>query len=72
MTITDCVLKANCFRNIEDAIHVIKAGGVRFNSAICTNPQEVLIHGQHILPNNITIVRVGNRINLFLIFCCET
>lgn len=59
MTITDCVLKANCFRNVEDAIHIIKSGGVRVNFDLITNPQEVLIYGQHILPNNITIIRVG-------------
>lgn len=62
MTITDCLMKAKCFRNLEESLQAIKAGGVRFNSVKSTNPQEVLIHGQHILPNNISIIRTGEKL----------
>ena len=52
-------MKAKCFRTLEESMQATKAGGVRFNSVKSTNPQEVLIHGQHILPNNISIIRTG-------------
>lgn len=59
ITIAECVIKAKCFRSLEDGIHIIKSGGLRINGAQCTNPEDVLILGQHILINNMTVIRVG-------------
>lgn len=59
MSVLECALEAKCFRSIEDASSVIKSGGFRINGTLITNPQESLIYGQHILTNNITIIRVG-------------
>ena len=42
-----------------DAERVIKAGGVYINHARVASPDTVLIPGQHILPNHITLIRVG-------------
>ncbi|CAF0794593.1 unnamed protein product, partial [Brachionus calyciflorus] len=58
MSVLECVVKANCFKSIEEAAKIIQAGGFRINGTMITNPQEALIYGQHILPNNITIIRV--------------
>lgn len=55
----ECALKANCFRTVEDAAHIIQAGGFKINGTLATDPQEALIYGQHILMNNITVIRVG-------------
>ncbi|RMZ99151.1 tyrosine--tRNA mitochondrial, partial [Brachionus plicatilis] len=59
MSVLECAVEAQCFRSVEDAAAVIKAGGFRINGTLITNPQESLIFGQHILTNNITIIRVG-------------
>jgi tyrosyl-tRNA synthetase len=59
MTVIELAMKANCFKNIEDAATKIQAGGFRINHTLITNPQEVLIHGQHILLNNISVIKVG-------------
>lgn len=59
MSVLECAVEAKCFRSIEDATSIIKAGGFRINGTLVTNPQESLIFGQHILSNNITIIRVG-------------
>jgi tyrosyl-tRNA synthetase len=58
-SVTECALKAKCFRSLDEAIRIIKAGGFRMNHSVITNPEEVLIYGQHILNNNISIIRVG-------------
>lgn len=42
-----------------DADRVIRAGGVYVNNRRVAEPQSVLIPGEHILPNNITLVRIG-------------
>ena len=38
---------------------MIKAGGVSINMQKVKEPEFVLIPGQHILPNGITLIRVG-------------
>jgi tyrosyl-tRNA synthetase len=59
MSVSECALKAKCFRSLDDAIRIIKAGGFRINHTIVNNPEEVMIYGQHILNNNISVIRVG-------------
>ena len=45
-----------------DAERVIKAGGVYINHQRADQPDFVLIPGQHILPNGITLIRIGNSL----------
>ena len=45
---------------VGDADRVIKAGGVHINGLKVTEPQFVLIPGEHILPNGLTLIRIGN------------
>ena len=47
-----------------DADRVIKAGGVYINHRRMTQADHVLIPGEHILPNNVTLVRVGKCVIL--------
>ena len=42
-----------------DAERIIKAGGVYINHRRVQQPDFVLIPGEHILSNNITLIRVG-------------
>ena len=42
-----------------DATRIISAGGVYINHRRVTEPNYVLIPGEHILPNGITLIRVG-------------
>ena len=42
-----------------DAERIIKAGGLFINHQRVTEPEYVLIRGEHVLHNNITFVRVG-------------
>ena len=42
-----------------DAERIIKAGGVHMNHCRVQQPDFVLIPGEHILSNNITLIRVG-------------
>ncbi|ESO10563.1 hypothetical protein HELRODRAFT_190092 [Helobdella robusta] len=59
--IIDLVMKSKCFDNINDATRIIKAGGVQVNSVKVVEPEYVLIPGQHILPNNLTIIKIGKK-----------
>ena len=45
-----------------DAERIIKGGGCRFNFRKITNPQAVLIPGEHILPSAISLIRIGRFI----------
>ncbi|XP_055346650.1 tyrosine--tRNA ligase, mitochondrial-like [Paramacrobiotus metropolitanus] len=61
MTVWDAVMKAKCFGNEDDARRIIDAGGLYINYRRAQNPQQILIPGEHILPNNITLIRVGKK-----------
>ncbi|XP_025082654.1 tyrosine--tRNA ligase, mitochondrial-like [Pomacea canaliculata] len=61
MTVLDVCMKAGCFGRIVDAERIIKAGGVYFNYQRVTQPDFVLIPGEHILPNNVTLIRIGKK-----------
>lgn len=67
MSVSECALKSNCFKNTQDCVRIIQAGGFRMNHTLITNPLEVMIYGQHILNNNITVIRVGKIVLKFLI-----
>ena len=42
-----------------DADRIVRAGGVYLNKLRVTQPDQLLTLGQHILPNNITLLRTG-------------
>ena len=47
-------------------MRIIHAGGFYINQERILNPEEVIVHGVHILDNNITLVRVGKK-NFYII-----
>ncbi len=59
MSVIECALKAKCFKKIEDSVQVFRAGGFRMNHTLISNPEEVMIYGQHIMNNDMTVIRVG-------------
>lgn len=61
MTVLECAMKTNGFKNIDEAIYVIESGGFRMNHTVIKNPSEVLIYGQHILMNNLSVIRIGKK-----------
>ncbi|XP_045212401.2 tyrosine--tRNA ligase, mitochondrial-like [Mercenaria mercenaria] len=61
MTVLNLVMKSKTFDREVDAIRIIKAGGIYINHARVTEPDFLLTFGQHILPNNITLLRIGKK-----------
>lgn len=62
----DVVMKAKCFRHESDAERVIRAGGVYVNNRRIADSNCVMLPGDHILPNNLTLIRIGKK-NYYLI-----
>ncbi|XP_026468082.1 tyrosine--tRNA ligase, mitochondrial-like [Ctenocephalides felis] len=60
MNLMELALRAHCFPTEADAVRIIQAGGFYINHNRCTNIAEGL-SPVHILPNNVTILRVGKR-----------
>lgn len=60
-TVLEMALAAKCFRNEDDARRIIDAGGFSINYRKVTQPDYVLILGEHILPNYVSLVRVGRK-----------
>ncbi|PSN31760.1 Tyrosine--tRNA ligase [Blattella germanica] len=67
-TTLDVALRAGCFTNERDAVRIISAGGFYINHQRITKTDEVITHAAHILPNNISLIRVGMKEELL---CCE-
>lgn len=65
-TILDAAMLAECFKNKTDGHRIISAGGFYINMKRSSNPAEVLSPDIHILPNGITLIRVGKR-NYYII-----
>lgn len=61
ITAYDLAMKINCFKSENDAKRIIPAGGFYINYNKILNVNEVLTPGIHILPNNLTLVRVGKK-----------
>lgn len=61
LTLVDFALKVGCFRTEKDALRIIGAGGFYVNQVRRQNPEEVVMPGNHILPNETSLVRVGKR-----------
>lgn len=65
ISVLDMALKAGCFDE-RNGRRIIESGGLYINLSRVSNPDLILIPEAHILPNGITIVRVGKR-NYYLI-----
>ncbi|CAL1542803.1 unnamed protein product [Lymnaea stagnalis] len=61
LTVFDLCQQIKCFSRVEDAVRIIKAGGLYINQQRVTEPDYVLRDGEHILHNNITLIRVGKK-----------
>ncbi|XP_057323325.1 tyrosine--tRNA ligase, mitochondrial isoform X1 [Microplitis mediator] len=61
LTSYELAMMINCFKTDRDALRIIPAGGFYINHSKVTNVNEVITPGIHILPNNLTIVRVGKK-----------
>ncbi|CAF1010865.1 unnamed protein product [Rotaria sp. Silwood1] len=66
LTLLDVCMAAKCFSNKLVALKVINDGGVYVNHKKLANPHAVLVFGIHILPNKITVLRVGKK-NYYMI-----
>ncbi|CAF0769329.1 unnamed protein product [Adineta ricciae] len=66
LTLLDVCMAAKCFSNQSVALKVITDGGVYVNHKKLANPQAILVFGVHILPNLITVIRVGKK-NFYMI-----
>ncbi|XP_050520707.1 tyrosine--tRNA ligase, mitochondrial isoform X2 [Daktulosphaira vitifoliae] len=61
LTVLEMAMKAKCFLTDSDACRIITAGGFYINHQRMTNLNEILTISAHILPNKISLVRVGKR-----------
>ncbi|RZF32167.1 hypothetical protein LSTR_LSTR004030 [Laodelphax striatellus] len=61
LSILQFSLLAGCFPNEQDARRIIAAGGFSINYQKVVNQDELLSDTVHILPNKITLARVGKR-----------
>lgn len=61
ISVLEFALSAGCFKNENDARRIIKAGGFYINHQRVINSDEVLSHSIHILPNKVSLVRVGKK-----------
>ncbi|BES99460.1 tyrosyl-tRNA synthetase [Nesidiocoris tenuis] len=66
VTVKSAAMAAGCFRTESDADRIIAAGGFYVNNRQARNGEEILSQGVHLLPNNISLFRVGKR-NYFII-----
>ncbi|CAN8030853.1 unnamed protein product, partial [Ixodes persulcatus] len=65
-TVLDMAMKARLFPSEEDAVRIISAGGFYINQHRVNAPSHVIVPGVHVLPNNLTLARVGKK-NYYLI-----
>ncbi|XP_050346332.1 tyrosine--tRNA ligase, mitochondrial [Nymphalis io] len=61
ITVLDLGMKAKCFPTESDAIRIIQAGGFYINHQKIKKIDEVITESAHILPNFVTLIRVGKR-----------
>uniref|UniRef100_A0A1B6C6N0 Tyrosine--tRNA ligase n=1 Tax=Clastoptera arizonana TaxID=38151 RepID=A0A1B6C6N0_9HEMI len=61
ISVLQMVMEAECFKKENDALRIIAAGGLYINHQRAMNPEEILVKSVHILPNNVSLVRVGKK-----------
>ncbi|XP_064478425.1 tyrosine--tRNA ligase, mitochondrial-like [Ornithodoros turicata] len=60
-TVLDMAMEAKLFPTKEDALRIIDAGGLYINQRRVSAPSHVLVPGVHVLPNKMTLARVGKK-----------
>jgi len=66
VSVLDLAKKLQFFKNEKDAVDTISKGGFYLNQIRRSRIDEILVPGIHILPNDLTLVRVGKR-NYFIV-----
>ncbi|GIY89310.1 tyrosine--tRNA ligase, mitochondrial [Caerostris darwini] len=66
MTLLDLTMKVGCFLKKDDAERIICGGGVYLNFKRITSPQFIIIPEHQILPNGISLIRIGKK-NYYLV-----
>lgn len=61
ISVLDLLMKCQAYPSLAEALHTVKAGGIRLNHRQVTNPDQVLVYGEHILPNHITLLKHGKK-----------
>ncbi|XP_071954001.1 tyrosine--tRNA ligase, mitochondrial-like [Antedon mediterranea] len=61
ISIFDMVEKVKCLPTGGKGEKLIRDGGLYINNNRVTNPNQVLLEGEHILQNNLTFIRVGKK-----------
>ncbi|XP_069484295.1 tyrosine--tRNA ligase, mitochondrial [Ambystoma mexicanum] len=65
-TVLDMCRKMNAIPEGARGHEIIATGGVNINHRRVSNPEEVLVPGQHILKNGLSLLRVGKR-NFYIV-----
>lgn len=60
-TMLSAAMRINCFPTEKDAHRIISAGGFYINQKRSMNPSEMLTPDVHILPNGVSLFRVGKK-----------
>lgn len=61
ITIVEAAVRAGCFPSETHALEMISKGAFSINMQKVQNPQEVINTSSHILPNNLSLMRVGKK-----------
>ncbi|CAL1262941.1 unnamed protein product [Larinioides sclopetarius] len=61
LSLLDLTMKVGCFIKKDDAGRIIRGGGVYLNFERITTPEFIIIPEQHILPNGISLIRIGKK-----------
>ncbi|KAJ1165715.1 hypothetical protein NDU88_006132 [Pleurodeles waltl] len=64
--VLDMCRKVNAIPEGARGYEIITNGGVNINHRRVTNPEEVLVAGQHILKNGLSLLRIGKR-NFYIV-----
>ena len=61
MTILQFAMKLQCFKNEKIAQDIIQSGGFSVNQIKRTNIDQVILPGEHILQNQLSLVKIGKK-----------
>jgi len=61
LTILDLAMKLNVFKSEKNAQKIIESGGFYVNQCRRTNIDELIIAGDHILSNDMSLIRIGKK-----------
>ncbi|XP_069619453.1 tyrosine--tRNA ligase, mitochondrial [Ranitomeya imitator] len=64
--VLDACLKVSAIPEGVRGFDILSGGGVSFNHMRVTNPDEVLVVGQHILSNGLSLIKVGKK-NVYVV-----